>query len=116
MDSILSFSTLPMHLMTVLGLGFAAVSAVLTARTLWLWAVGEAVPGITTVILLLIMIGAILMIGLGIIGAYIARIYDEVKNRPRFVIQEDLSRPVGEGPGPDRGRRDRSAREAAPEP
>jgi hypothetical protein len=80
---------------------------VLGLRTLWLWAAGNAVPGFTTVILLLIFIGAVLMIGLGIIGAYIAKIYEEVKGRPGFIVQE--SAPPADGPAQDSGR-DRTAR------
>lgn len=87
-NSILSFSTMPMHLITGLGVLLALVSSVLGIRTLWLWAAGEAVPGFTTVILLQIFFSSILMIGLGIIGAYIAKIYDEVKRRPRFLIHD----------------------------
>jgi polyisoprenyl-phosphate glycosyltransferase len=112
LDSILAFSTLPMHLVTLLGLMLAGVSAVLGARTLWLWVGGEAVPGFTTVILLLILIGSVLMIGLGIVGAYIAKIYDEVKGRPRYIVSDRL------GPAAalaaDRGRTDRTAPAAAP--
>ena len=94
-----------MHLMTLLGIGFAGVSALLALRTLWLWLSGAAVPGFTTVILLLILIGAILMIGLGVIGAYIAQIYEEVKGRPRFIIREELG-------GRAAGGRDRTGRTA----
>lgn len=88
LDSIVSFSTLPMHLMTCLGIGFAALAAALGARTFWIWLAGDAVPGFTTVILLLIIVGALLMIGLGIIGAYIAKIYEEVKRRPGFIVHQ----------------------------
>jgi dolichol-phosphate mannosyltransferase len=87
-DSIIAFSTVPMHLITLLGVVLAGVSFVLGARTLWLWAAGRAEPGFTTVILLQIGFTAILLIGLGVIGAYIAKIYDEVKHRPRFIIQD----------------------------
>jgi glycosyltransferase involved in cell wall biosynthesis len=107
LNSIFAFSTLPMQLMTALGIAFAALATVLGLRTLWLWAAGNAVPGFTTVILLLIFIGAVLMIGLGIIGAYIAKIYEEVKGRPRFIVQE--SAPPADGPAQDSGR-DRTAR------
>ena len=55
-----------------------------------LWLEGLALPGFTTVILLQLLIGGLLMISLGIIGTYIARIYDEVKGRPRYVIRERL--------------------------
>lgn len=91
LDSIVSFSTAPMHLMTTLGGIFAVLAVGLGLRTFWLWASGTAVPGFTTVILLLIAVGAILMIGLGIIGIYIAKIYEEVKRRPEFIVQHSTA-------------------------
>ncbi len=103
-DSILAFSAMPMHLITALGVILVAVSSVLGARTLWLWSIGEAVPGFTTVILLQIFFSAVLMIGLGIIGAYIAKIYDEVKRRPRFLIHDQVSGALHREPEADRDR------------
>ncbi len=88
--AITSFSSLPMHLVTLSGLGFAAFSVVLGGQTLYHKLTGQAVDGFTTVILLLLMIGSAQMLGLGIIGTYIARIYEEVKGRPRFVVAERI--------------------------
>ena len=51
---------------------------------------GLAFPGFTTVIILELLIGGVLMISLGIIGTYIAQIYQEVKYRPRYVVAETL--------------------------
>lgn len=89
-NSILTFSVVPMHLVTALGVIFGVVGSLLGLRTLQLWLSGQAVPGFTTVILLQIFTAAILMIGLGIIGAYIAKIYDEVKRRPRYLIHQKV--------------------------
>lgn len=91
-NSILAFSVVPMHLITALGVVLGVVGTGLGLRTLQLWATGAAVPGFTTVILLQIFIASILMIGLGIIGAYIAKIYDEVKRRPRYLIHREVRR------------------------
>jgi polyisoprenyl-phosphate glycosyltransferase len=52
---------------------------------------GIAVSGFTTVILLLLIIGSALMISLGIIGTYIAKIFEEVKFRPRYIITETIT-------------------------
>jgi dolichol-phosphate mannosyltransferase len=49
------------------------------------------VTGFTTVIILLLMIGSMLMISLGLIGLYIAKIYEEVKSRPGYVVKEELN-------------------------
>ena len=53
---------------------------------------GVALGGFTTVILLLLFIGSMLMISLGIIGFYLARIYDEIKGRPRYIISRICGR------------------------
>jgi dolichol-phosphate mannosyltransferase len=52
---------------------------------------GNAVDGFTTVILLILMIGSILMISVGLIGVYIGKIYDEIKRRPSYLIDYQKS-------------------------
>jgi len=86
--AITSFSSLPLHLVTFLGMLFLAGSFILGIQTLYMKFKGMAVGGFTTVILLLLIIGSTLMISLGIIGTYIAKIFNEVKARPRYVIAE----------------------------
>lgn len=49
---------------------------------------GHAVQGFTTVILLVLIIGSVVMTSLGIMGYYIAKIYEEVKRRPVYIISE----------------------------
>ncbi|HVH90225.1 MAG TPA: hypothetical protein VM783_02420 [Candidatus Acidoferrum sp.] len=51
---------------------------------------GRALTGFATVILLELIIGSLLMISLGIIGEYLARIYEEVKGRPRYIVSESI--------------------------
>jgi glycosyltransferase involved in cell wall biosynthesis len=87
-NGITSFSSLPVHIITVMGVVFLLFSLILGVSSLLQWFSGEAVTGFTTVNLLLLIIGSMLMIGLGIIGEYIAKIYEEVKGRPRYVIAE----------------------------
>jgi dolichol-phosphate mannosyltransferase len=87
-NGITSFSSLPVHIITLMGVIFLIFSMVLGVSSLLQWFSGVAVTGFTTVNLLLLIIGSMLMIGLGIIGEYIAKIYDEVKGRPRYVIAE----------------------------
>jgi glycosyltransferase involved in cell wall biosynthesis len=88
--AITSFSAVPLQLVTVLGAIMLLLAAAVGIQALRLWVSGLALPGFTTVILLQLTIGGLLMISLGIIGTYIARIYDEVKARPRYVIRETL--------------------------
>jgi polyisoprenyl-phosphate glycosyltransferase len=90
--AVTSFSALPLQVVTALGFGTLLVGAGLGVQALRLWYRGEALPGFTTVILLELLIGGFLMISLGIIGVYIARIYDEVKGRPRYVVRETLGK------------------------
>jgi glycosyltransferase involved in cell wall biosynthesis len=86
--AVTSFSALPLQIVTVLGFITLLVAAAIAVQAVRLWYIGEALPGFTTVILLQLMIGGFLMMSLGIIGTYIARIYDEVKARPRYVVRD----------------------------
>ena len=87
--NITSFSAAPLHLVTILGLVVFICSIVLGIHSLWQKFTGHALEGFTTVILLQLLIGSILMICLGIIGYYVAKIYDEIKDRPRYIISEN---------------------------
>ncbi|MDD5206432.1 MAG: glycosyltransferase family 2 protein [Desulfobacterales bacterium] len=91
--AITSFSPLPLQIITFLGVMFLLGSIILGVQTLYVKFNGMAVSGFTTVILLLLIIGSILMISLGIVGTYIAKIFDEVKFRPRYLIAEIIERP-----------------------
>jgi dolichol-phosphate mannosyltransferase len=84
--AITAFSSLPLQAVTILGGLVLFCSFVLSVYVLSLYFSGLAVAGFTTVILLQLMIGGVLMVSLGIIGTYIARIYDEAKRRPRYLI------------------------------
>jgi len=59
-------------------------------QTLYLKLAGRAFTGFANVILLELIIGSLLMISLGIIGEYLARIYEEVKGRPRYIVSESI--------------------------
>jgi polyisoprenyl-phosphate glycosyltransferase len=85
---ITAFSSFPLHLVTLAGVLFLGTSVLLGLQTLYLKLVGRAVSGFATVILLQLIVGSLLMISLGIIGEYLARIYEEVKGRPRYLIKE----------------------------
>jgi dolichol-phosphate mannosyltransferase len=85
-DNILGFSAAPLQMVTVIGALLLLSSLALGIQTLVRFFQGNAVEGFTTVILLLLLIGGALMVSLGIIGLYIAKIYEEVKERPRYII------------------------------
>lgn len=84
-----AFSTAPLQIVTFLGVLVFLCSLILGGWSLWQKISGQALEGFTTVILLLLLIGSILMICLGIIGYYIAKIYEEIKDRPRFIISQE---------------------------
>ena len=86
--NITSFSAAPLQIVTLLGVVVFLCSVVLGIWSLWQKATGQALEGFTTVILLQLIIGSILMICLGIIGYYIAKIYEEIKDRPRYIVAE----------------------------
>lgn len=88
MTNIAAFSTAPLQLVTLLGVVVFLCSVVLGIHSLWQKFTGHALEGFTTVILLQLIIGSILMICLGIIGYYIAKIYEEIKDRPRYIVSD----------------------------
>lgn len=89
--NIAGYSSAPLQTVTGAGLLFLVLTLVLGAQTLISYFRGKAVEGFTTVILLVLFTGSIVMISLGIIGYYVAKIYDEIKGRPRYVISESTS-------------------------
>lgn len=83
-----SFSTLPLQMVTVMGMVSIVGSLILAIQTLVRFLMGASVEGFTTVILLILIIGGFIMLSLGVIGHYIARIYEEVKGRPKYIISQ----------------------------
>lgn len=88
LTNITSFSTAPMQIVTLSGVVFLLFSLTLGVQSLYKNFMGQSLEGFTTVILLLLIIGSILMLSLGIIGYYIAKMYEEIQNRPRFIVSE----------------------------
>ena len=85
-SNISAYSTTPMQIVTVLGVVMLIITCMLGVWALVDKISGRALEGITTVILITIFIGSIMMISLGIIGYYVARIYEEIKGRPKYII------------------------------
>ncbi len=91
--SITSFTTAPMQFITLSGVVFFLFALILGIQSVCRWAMGQALEGFTTVILLLLITGSLIMISLGIIGYYLARIYEEIKGRPRSIVREVVKSP-----------------------
>lgn len=90
-NNVTSFSAMPMQIVTVFGCLFVIFTLLLGAQTLIKYISGNALEGFTTVIILLLFTGGIIMISLGVIGYYLAKIYEEVKSRPRYIVSERLN-------------------------
>lgn len=88
--NIVAFSAAPMQIVTVAGVFMLFMAFILGIQTLVKFFMGHAVAGFTTVILLLLIIGSIVMISLGIIGYYISKIYEEVKGRPKYLVSKKI--------------------------
>lgn len=87
MSAITSFSYIPLQFVTFIGLIFTMLSGIVGIQTLWQWAHGQAVEGFTTIILLILLTGSVLMVSLGIIGQYLAKMYREIKRRPNYLLR-----------------------------
>jgi glycosyltransferase involved in cell wall biosynthesis len=98
LTAITAFSTMPLRAVTLFGGLFFLLSLALGLQTLFRWASGTAVSGFTTVILLQLVSGSLILIGLGVAGEYIARIYHEVKGRPRYIADRCIGARFEEGP------------------
>ena len=85
-SNISAYSTAPMQIVTVLGFIMLIITAIFGVWALIDKISGRAIEGMTTVIIILIFIGSIMMISLGIIGYYVARIYEEIKGRPKYIV------------------------------
>lgn len=86
LTNITSFSSAPLHMVTFLGCLMLLVSVVLGTISLIQKFSGAALSGFTTVIIIQLFAGSVVMISLGIIGFYISKIYDECKTRPKYII------------------------------
>lgn len=88
LNGIFSFSYLPLRFVSILGIGITLLSFLMIVFYLYLYVVhGREAPGAATMILLTLSLFGILFFILGIISEYLARIYDEVKNRPTFIVK-----------------------------
>jgi len=85
-DGVTSFSTRPLRYVSFLGLGVALLALMLMAYSLFSWALGATVSGWTSLILVVLFLGAIQLIALGIIGEYLGKVFLETKRRPQFTV------------------------------
>lgn len=91
LDGITSFTPMPLHVITALGILVSALSGVLG-----LWAVAVrlftdvAIPGWTSTVVPIYFLGGVQLLGIGVLGEYISKIYIEVKRRPQYIIEKEI--------------------------
>ncbi|WP_159564754.1 glycosyltransferase family 2 protein [Budvicia diplopodorum] len=91
LDGITSFSTLPLRIWVYIGSLIAAGSVlygfwVIISKLMW----GNAVSGYASLMTVLLFLGGVQLIGIGVLGEYIGRIFTEAKHRPRYIIESIL--------------------------
>jgi len=90
-NGIFSFSNFPLHIASVLGFALSLISFILiVVEGILLLYYGREIPGIATIILVMLFSFGILFFLLGIIGGYIGKIYEEVKKRPDYIIKQEI--------------------------
>ncbi|MGQ0384619.1 MAG: glycosyltransferase family 2 protein [Gammaproteobacteria bacterium] len=87
-DAVTSFSIRPLRIASLVGLTFGALGLAGVAYAIAGWAVGATVPGWTSVMVVVLMLGGIQLAVIGILGEYLGRLYLEAKRRPLFIVQD----------------------------
>jgi polyisoprenyl-phosphate glycosyltransferase len=89
MDGITSFSNFPLRVATISGFACAFIGFFLIIYTLYSrYVLKDYEPGWSSLMITIVFIGGIQLIGIGIIGEYISRIYDNIRNRPLYIVDE----------------------------
>jgi glycosyltransferase involved in cell wall biosynthesis len=92
-DAVVSFSSLPLRLASLLGMIFSFLGLVYLAYAIAIRLfTNQAVAGWTSVIAVVIVLGGVQLLSLGIMGQYLGRMFDEIKGRPLYLIAEDTSK------------------------
>jgi dolichol-phosphate mannosyltransferase len=102
---ITSFSTVPLRAGIVIGLVTSLVSFGALAHALWAKYISQsAVPGWTTIVALQGLLSGVLFFLIGILGEYVARVLEQVRQRPRFIVSETAGVPPAHSAAPNRFR------------
>ena len=96
-SGIASFSSRPLRISFYLGLLIFVLGFLYALYAIWQHVTGNTIPGWTSILVSVLIIGGIQLLSLGVIGEYIARIFNEVKGRPNFIIRQEV--PERDQPG-----------------
>ncbi len=96
-NAITSYSSVPLYFASCFGIMFLLFFLIMFIQTLYMKLNGHAQSGFTTVIILQLIIGSVTMLNIGIIGIYIKKIYEEAKNRPRYIIRRIIKGEKNDG-------------------
>lgn len=88
LDALTGFSSAPLKLASHAGLALSVGSVLLIAYIAYAWLVGRNIPGWTSLMLVVVILGAVQMFVLALMGEYIGRLYNEVKKRPLYIVQQ----------------------------
>jgi dolichol-phosphate mannosyltransferase len=88
LDALTGFSSAPLKLASHAGLWLAAGSLIIVIYILFAWLSGRSIPGWTSLMLVVVVLGAVQMFVLGMLGEYIGRLYSQAKQRPLYIVQE----------------------------
>jgi dolichol-phosphate mannosyltransferase len=91
LDAMTSFSYAPLQLATLLGFVISLIALLSIPLVVYARVTGAFVPGISSTLVAMLLMGGIQLITLGIVGEYVGRIYDEVKRRPLYVVRERIN-------------------------
>jgi dolichol-phosphate mannosyltransferase len=87
-DALTGFSSAPLKLASLAGLALSVGSLLLLLYIVFAWSSGHSIPGWTSLMLVVVVLGAVQMFVLALMGEYIGRLYNEAKGRPLYIVQE----------------------------
>jgi dolichol-phosphate mannosyltransferase len=94
-DAVTSFSIRPLRIASLIGLGFGTLGLIGVVYAIVGWAAGQTIPGWTSVMVVVLMLGGIQLFVVGILGEYLGRLYIEAKRRPLFIVEQVVRRSPG---------------------
>ena len=89
--AITSFSAKPLTLIFRLGFLGMVAAVLLLLQSIYSWLVGVAISGWTSLTVIVLFFGSATLLSIGVLGAYFAQIFNEIKARPEFLVREILS-------------------------